>query len=177
MELIINSLQRFLKNIKVEFHSFPSEETMKNLGGKTSTNFYIMRSSSNCVLEVIINVAPKEKVIYFNVVPWMQLSIKYLNKYKRFEKSWNNAGNYSTLEITNNKEDQKITFISFLLKSKILTEVNGLTRSMWNRYLELFLKETEQVIKSFEDVENITITNLHAKKGDINKSSQPPILN
>ena len=165
-DLITRSLHRLLRCIRTEFDTFNCHNSMKKLGCESSTCFYV--TQKNKVMTFSIDIAPKLQTIYFTVIPWFECIHKTNLGLDSYEKRWNMLGSYSRLNIYSEKNCDGKYIARIHLSSMALSDINGLTRQLWLRHIEVL---TNEALRAWAEIEALEKSNAH-KSFDGNDTTQ-----
>lgn len=151
MDQITKSLQNYLTKNRIRFKSMFNRRRDCRLDDQTSTVFHINSELDNVKMSIVIDIYPKDKMVYLSVHPWDVFDNNKMDELKVFVNKWNNNSMFSTLSIEEEKGVIEPDRFCFQLTGRLLAEKEGLSFKLWENYLKLIVKETLHTrVKLFE---------------------------
>lgn len=150
MDKITDSLHLYLKKSRVRFNTIFNNDRRTRLEELTSTVFHITRNIDRQKMTAIIDISPKDYTIYLTFYPFVNFSNEKMMEIKKFLNKWNRIGMFSSLTIEEEKGVIEPERYCFNLTSKILSENVGLSCQLWERYLNLLIKESLEAWHRFD---------------------------
>lgn len=138
MDLITTSLHSYLKCAGLKFH------TKCNFDCGTSTNVETHLADLNTPTSIITDINPTTFSIRITLFPFFLLDCRDISSIRAIQNQWNEEQHIAELIICNEEGIGTGCCFSLQIRINILSDANGLTRSLWCKYFErLFLEATQ----------------------------------
>ena len=139
MDLITLSLHSYLKCAVLKFH------TNDNL--VCGTLIYIENEivRMSIPMSILTNINPTTFSICITLFPFFLLDCPDINNIRAIQNHWNEEERISELIISEERCMGIGTCFSLQIRINILSDANGLTRSLWHKYFERLFLEASQV--------------------------------
>ncbi len=150
MDFITISLQKYLQTVGLGFHTKSTENS------NTSTTIKTIIADANISVYVIIDINPTTYSIKISVLPFLIIDSKNINNIRMMQEQWDEKNKLAKLNL--NEEDYfgSSKGFSFQLCLNILSDTNGLTRTLWHKYFGRLFKEIAQVCHSVYNLKKVT---------------------
>ena len=154
MDFITNSLEAYLQSTGINYYTAPFPNSYR-FRGCSKTYVDLLEEHGDSAIYLLIEINSKHYTISITLCFNVILSHKSVKRFKSVEKEWNRGKRFTTLSI--NKEEFKEfgEWYSLQLFSNFLSEANGLTRSLWGKYLRLLYIEATELRDLISEVEII----------------------
>lgn len=154
MDQITKSLQKYLKDADIRFFTVENDNSHEELESSVTYINYIDLHLYNTNI-IMIEVNPKLQIINFTFHPDILFEKNAISKIKELEITWNTSRKFMTLSINNDKVGCFDDLYDVQLSFNILCDCTGLTRLLWKRYFDVFIREINMAIRNLKKIENI----------------------
>lgn len=154
MDKITNSLQNYLKKRRIKSKSMFNADVEFRLEEQTSTVFHVTRKFDKLKMSVVIDIYPKDKTVYLSAHPWDLFDNSRMDELKSLESKWNGIGMFTTLSIEEEKGVIEPDRYCFQLTAKFLADKEGLSFTLWDKYIKLLIKESLDAWEMFYKIIN-----------------------
>lgn len=149
MDHITKSLQCYLKCAEYRFCTRAEDP----LG--TSTNIETFACGENIRTAILIDINPHIHTINMSALPYFIVEGHNINSIKTIQRQWRKKERFSYLSINEEGGTGACRFLTVQLRINILSDGNGLTRTLWHRYIKLLLVETTQIYQSVSSLKSM----------------------
>lgn len=139
MDLITISLHSYLKCAGLKFH------TTDNLDCGTSTRLETEMAKTNMPMSILTDINPTTFSISITLFPFFLLDCQDINNIRAIQNQWNEEQRISELIISEETGIGIGYCFSLQIRINILSDANGLTRSLWHKYFSRLFLEASQV--------------------------------
>lgn len=139
MDLITTSLHTYLRCAGLKFH------VKHNIDCCTSTNVGTLIAGVNIPTSFTADVNPKTFSIRITLFPFFLLDCQDFNDIRAIQNQWNEEQQIGELIISEEEGMGIGNCFSLQIRINILSDANGLTRSLWHKYFARLFLEASQV--------------------------------
>lgn len=139
MDLITISLLSYLKCAGLKFH------TTSNSDSETSTNIETEIARMSIPMQILTNINPATFSICITLFPFFLLDCQNINNIRGIRNQWNEEQRIAELIISEERDIGMGNCFSLQIRINILSDANGLTRTLWHKYFERLFLEVSQV--------------------------------
>lgn len=150
MDLITTSLHTYLKCVGLKFHA------KCNIDCCTSTNIETQIAGVNMPTSILTDINPSTFSICITLFPFFLLDCQNINSIRAIQDQWNEKQRISKLMISEEGNMGIGKYFSVQICINILSDANGLTRSLWHKYFEHLFIETAEVCNWAYNLKNET---------------------
>lgn len=150
MDLITTSLHTYLKCVGLKFHA------KCNFDCGTSTNIETQITGVNMPISILSDINSTNFSISITLFPFFLLDCQNINIIRAIQDQWNAEQRISQLIIIEEGGVGIGKCFSVQIRINILSDANGLTRSLWHKYFERLFIETAQVCNLAYKLKNET---------------------
>lgn len=147
MDLVTTSLHTYLKHAGLKFH------TKCNCDCGSSTNIETQIAGINMPTSILIDINHSIRITLF---PFFLLDCRNINSIRAIRNQWNEEQRISELIISEEAGSGIDKCFSLQIRISILSDANGLTRTLWHKYFERLFNETTQICNCVYKLKNET---------------------
>lgn len=143
MDRITQSLQAYLKSAKIQYQTLFNSDTGNKNGNPTSTSFHVKTPvDTSQVVDIVIDIFPRDCQFFLSAHPRVVIDGERVDKIKALENKWNACGLFTRINVSEEMgvvEDDSYCF-SLILRG--ISDLNGPSKYVWNRYIEILKNDT-----------------------------------
>lgn len=148
MDLITSFLHAYLKFLGLKFNTKTKE------AGGTSTNIETQISGVNISTSILVLINPQNFSISITLYPFLMIDCQNDIGIKIMQGYWDEEQRFSKLKINEEGCIGKGRCFSLQICLDILSDANGLTRSLWHKYFGRLFNEIAKICHRAVDLKN-----------------------
>ena len=145
MDRITQSLQTYLKSANIRYQTLFNSDTGNKNGNPTSTSFHVKNSADpSQVADIVIDIFPKDSQFFLSAHPRVVILSEGMDKIKGLENKWNVCGLFTRISVSEEMGVTEDDRYCFSLRLQGISDLNGPSRYVWKRYIEILKSDTFQ---------------------------------